>query len=35
MEDITEKLKKITKSRKNQILVYKKSTRMSGNSFIG
>lgn len=35
MEDITEKLKKIMESRKNQKIIYKKSNKMSGNSFVG
>lgn len=34
MEDITQKLKKIMKSRKNQKIIYKQSNTMSGNSFV-
>jgi len=34
MEDITQKLKKMMKSRKNKKLIYKQSTIMSGNSFV-
>jgi len=35
MEDITQKLKKMIKSRKNKKIVYKKSNKLSGNSFVG
>ena len=34
MEDITQKLKKMMKSRKNKKLIYKQSNIMSGNSFV-
>ena len=34
MEDITLKLKEMIKTRKNQKLIYKQSTKMSGSSFI-
>ena len=35
MEEITQKLKKIMESRKNQTIIYKKSKKMSGNQFVG
>jgi len=34
MEDITQKLKKIIKSRKSKKIIYKQSNIMSGNSFV-
>ena len=34
MEDITQKIKDMMKSRKNQKIIYKQSERMSGNSFV-
>ena len=34
MEDITQKLKKMMKSRKNQKIMYIQSKIMSGNSFV-
>jgi len=34
MEEITQKLKKISKSRKNKTIIYKQSNTKSGNLFI-
>ena len=34
MEDITKKLKKITKSRKNQKIIYKQSNERSASLFV-
>ena len=34
MEDITQKLKKMMKSRKKQKIIYKQSKIMSGKSFV-
>jgi len=34
MEDATEKLKKLMKSKKKKIIIYKQSNIMSGNSFL-
>jgi len=34
MEEITQKLKKMMKSRKNHKIIYKQSNTMSGNSFV-